>query len=349
MSFGGQKFDDSPKALSDEIVKDEYFNDYKKIWAFTNPDSYDIPEVEKVKTDTLKFYVTALSAKFWIDNSSVERGLKLKRKSTVEINTWHGTPLKRMGNDINTGKKRKRKKHVGKTIICSQSEFDREIFSKLFAEEKDNIILSDLPRNDFLTKYDGGLINAIKEKLNIPLEKKVILYAPTFREYDRDKLNACYIAPPINLDKWEKTLGDKYVLLFRAHYEVINVMGIKDGEFVKNVSKYPSLNELMIISDLLISDYSSIYFDFSILLRPMYNFSYDLEEYREKRGFYEDVFSALPCRINENEDSLLEDIVNTDYESAVAKTKQFKERFAPYAGKSCEKVIGILKKETVVK
>lgn len=345
ISFGGQKFDDSPKALFDSIKKDKYFSDYELIWAFSNPKDF-LVDSKKVKVDTIKYWITALSSKIWITNSSVTRGgLKLKRKGTIEINTWHGTPLKRMGDDIKNDKSfHEKKRKIGKTIYCSQSEYDRDIWVRFFDTEKENIILSDLPRNDYLSNYNKNDVLLIKKELNIPPNKKVILYAPTFREYDRDGLNSCFINPPISLDKWQKELGKQYVLLFRAHYEVVNALGIKENEFCKNVSNYHSLNNLMVISDILISDYSSIYFDFSILERPMFCFPYDLDTYREKRGLYEEAFSKLPSRLYFNESELINALKNIDLKAMSNKSKEFKKLFAPYAGKATEVIIKELKK-----
>ena len=136
-------------------------------------------------------------------------------------------------------------------------------------------------------------ISKIREKLNIPKNRKVILYAPTFRKYNRDK-NGCILAPPININKWKEKLSDKYIVLFRAHYEVNSVLGIKNDEFIYNVSDYKNLNELMKISDILITDYSSLIYDYSILKRPIYSYAYDYEEYAEKRGFYIDIENDLP-------------------------------------------------------
>ena len=100
MSYGGRKFDDSPKALYETIKADAFFKDYELVWGFLNPQDFNALGLKTVKVDTLKFYITAISSHIWINNSSVERGLNLRTKSTLEINTWHGTPLKKMGNDI---------------------------------------------------------------------------------------------------------------------------------------------------------------------------------------------------------------------------------------------------------
>ncbi len=344
MSFGGQKYDDSPKVLYEKIKDDPFFKDYELVWTFSNIEKFDYVEAKKVKTDSFAFYKLALSSKIWINNSSVERGLRIRRKKQIEFNTWHGTPLKTMGNDKkNSEYKFKQKKKNGQTIYCSQSEYDREIFTRLFNTDKENIILSDLPRNDELVNQVDTTF--LKQKLNIPLDKKVILYAPTFREYCRDKFNSCYIKPPIDLTKWQEKLGDEYVLLFRAHYEVVNVLGIEDNGFVYNFSSYPCLNDLILVSDLLISDYSSIYFDYAITKKPMFNFSYDLDEYEEKRGLYLNLEEVLPCNVNFTEDDLLNEIKTFNKEEYFNKTSLFKERFAPYAGSASQVVIDKIKEK----
>lgn len=345
MSFGGQKYDACPKAIYEKIASDPFFKDYRLIWSFTEPSKFDI-KVEKVKTDSLKFYITALSSKIWINNSSVERGLHLKRNETIEINTWHGTPLKKLGCDINTSSGYYGDSQTkGKTFYCSQSEYDREIYSRVFNVSKENVWLCDLPRNDELVNPDTRKIPEIKKTLGIPQDKKIILYAPTFREFARDTLNCCYLKPPVDLEKWKKELGNEYFLLFRAHYEVINVLGISDNDFVKNVSSYPNLNDLFLITDILISDYSGTYFDFSVTGKPMLNFAYDYEEYSQKRGLYLDLKDFLPScsQINYNEDTLIKEIKSMNEEEYKRATLAFKERFAPYAGKATQFVVDKLK------
>lgn len=344
ISFGGRKFDDSPKALYEAIQDDEFFKDYELIWAFDNPKNFNI-KCKKIKVDTLKYYVAALSSKIWISNSGVQRGLNLKRKTTIEVDTWHGTPLKKIGPDTRTQIAYKKNKYKTKGIFCAQSEFDREVFSRLFNTDKENILLSDLPRNDSLLTYTDLEIKKIKQDLGVLEKKKIILYAPTFREFDSDKLNACFISPPINWEKWEQMLGDEYIVLFRAHYEILEKFGVANSVFVKDVSSYPCLNDLIVISDMLISDYSSIYFDYSITEKPMLCFAYDKEIYIEHRGLYFNLEDVMPCKINLNEDSLLEEIISFSYEEYCEKTKLFKNKFAPNPGNACETVIKKLKEE----
>ena len=120
-----------------------------------------------------------------------------------------------------------------------------------------------LPRNDDLATVTDEEILSIRRKLAIPAGKKVILYAPTFREFSRagDGRNA--LGLPIDFVKWERLLGGEYVLLVTAHYEVAKLLDeLPKNSFVINAFKYPVLNDLIKVSDILISDYSSIVFDY---------------------------------------------------------------------------------------
>ena len=112
---------------------------------------------------------------------------------------------------------------------------------------------------------------------------------------------------------------------------------MKDG-FAFDVSEYPSVNDLYFVADGLISDYSSAYFDFSILEKPVFCFAYDLEEYSNKRGLYLDIENSLPCRVDKNEDELLCSILD-ETNWSTEKVKRFKNEFAPNAGNACNSVI----------
>lgn len=342
VSFGGRKFDDSPKALYDEISKRESFKGWDLVWGFVNPEEHKVNIGRKVRIDTPRYFYELLSSKVWIDNSgAIDRGVGLKNNKRVVINTWHGTPLKKIGGDEHSGAMATKKK--GKvdaaTIRCAQSEYDREIFQRIFNASKESFILCDLPRNDELLNYSKKEIQDIRSSINIPVGKKIILYTPTYREYLMTSSYGLYIAPPITLNKWKEQLGGEYVLLMRAHYAVTEALDIKEDDFIKDVSNYPSLNDLYVIADLMISDYSSTYFDYSILDRPMYCFAYDYEEYIEKRGLYLKLEDVLPCNINYNEDDLLGEIIISNKDEYSLKTKKFHERFAPYAGNASQTII----------
>ena len=346
-SFGGRKFDDSPKALYDKICSLDEFKDWKLIWAFVEPDRYNIPRGEKVQIDTINFFKALLSTRVWIGNSEIDRGIRLFSKKFIRIETWHGTPLKKICGEENQTSVEKvptNRKIDNTTIRCAQSNYDQTIFSRIFSADRDTILLSDLPRNDELLSYTQEKLDYIKESLDIDKTKSVILYTPTYREYLMNGKGENSIAPPIDFEKWGKELGDKYVLLIRAHYVVTEAMNLPQNPFVKDVSKYDCLNDLYAIADMMISDYSSTFFDYSILDRPMFCYAYDLEEYSEIRGLYLDLEKELPCAVDREEDKLLAHIKNVDYGKASEATKLFHAKYAPYAGHACDMVIDALLK-----
>lgn len=343
-SFGGRKFDDSPKAIYEAMTADQRFKDYDLVWAFINPEAYDVPIGRKIKSDTLTYFITLLKARVWISNSALERGLKFKGRKTFYLNTWHGTPIKKMGKDIDVSNK----SFVGKNgfeavdVMLAQGTFDRDIFSRVFEIPSENFAIIGLPRNDELVHNNNvSHIAKIKKKLGIDPSKKVILYAPTFREYIKDSGNNCMMAPPIDFSRWEKAIGTKYTVLFRAHYEVARIMDLPHTPFVKDVSSWPNLNELMLASDLLISDYSSIFFDYSILGRPMLTFAYDYDTYAAKRGMYFDIRKELDTQYLHTEDSLLQ-LLSSDKEINNGSSIKFQKKYIEEYGAASTKVLDII-------
>lgn len=349
-SFGGRKFDDSPRAIYEEMCRRPEFADWKFIWAFVDPMQYEIPRGEKIRVDTIAFFKALLTSRVWVSNSGMDRGIGLKRNGTIKVETWHGTPLKKIGTDSHENAIGGTKKKTGpldeKTIRCAQSEYDRDIFARLFHATKDSFLLCDLPRNDGLLRYTEESCRAIRQQLGIPEGKKVILYTPTYREYLINEDHDTYLAPPMDLKKWEEKLGNQYVFLVRAHYAVSRALNLVENEFVKDVSNYSLLNDLYAIADTMISDYSSTFFDYAILGRPMFCFAYDRQEYEEKRGLYLDLDHELPCRVDVNEDELLCDIQNIDMTKASEQARAFCKKYAPYAGNASKCVVdAILQRE----
>ena len=341
-SFGGRKYDDSPKVIYEAMLTDHRFHGYKFVWAFINPEYFDIPRGEKVKTDTLSYYKILLRARAWVTNSSMTRGLNITGINTFELNTWHGSAIKRMGSDITEGNKSfgLKKETRNKSLMLAQGQFDVDVFSRAFHRPEKDFRIIGLPRNDVLIQTTQEDRMKIKSKLSIDRGKTVILYAPTFREYEKDGSNNCVSAPPMDLKRWRELLGDHYVVLFRAHYEVVNVMGIEDNDFVKNVSDYPILDELMIASDMLISDYSSIFFDYALMGKPMLCFTYDYDRYERERGMYFDIRSYLPHA--ENEEELLSLIKSTDINMPNKATIAFQKKFVTAYGSAAMKALDII-------
>lgn len=335
-AFGGKKYDDSPKAIYEYMKKNDKYKNYKLIWALNNKDEVDV-NIKCVKNNSIKFFLIALKAKYWITNSSMERGLKFKKKNTIYINTWHGSVIKK----IDMKKDRLVFKVSKPDYLFAQSRLDIEYFSEKWNYPKEKIVLSGYPRNDDLCNVTREEIIKIKEKLKLPLNKKVLLYAPTFRDYDFNS-NGCYITPPIDLAKWKNKLSSEYVLLIRTHYEISNVLNINENEFVKDFSDYPCLNDLLKISDIMISDYSSIMIDFSILERPIYCFAYDYDKYQKERGTAYNLKTELPNGIVTNEDELIKEIEICNFQEQKLKTINFKKRHVEVSGNATKYIDKII-------
>ena len=97
-SMIGKTYSDSPQILYEKMLNDEYFKDYKYVWAFDNPNKFELFKAKKVKLNSLSYFIEALRCGIWITNVSIERGLKFNPRKTIYINTWHGVTLKFLGN-----------------------------------------------------------------------------------------------------------------------------------------------------------------------------------------------------------------------------------------------------------
>lgn len=338
--------DDSPMAVYEEICQDVRYAKYQMIWAVQEPDRFlKRTDIKVIKSDTFLFFYYALKAKVWITNSSMERGLNFKKKNTICLNTWHGTAIKKMGIDIQKDNQSFRSKvNVRADIMLAQSQYDIDTFSHAFELPKSIFQCIGLPRNDVLANYTEKDVERIKREMNLPANKKILLYAPTFREYTKGDKQEVVLNVPMNLQYWQEMLGEQYVILFRAHYEVARYMKIDSCSLFIDVSGYPNLNELMIVSDALISDYSSIFFDYSIMHKPMYCFAYDYDMYMQKRGMYLDLSKELPCKMHKTETELLEEILASekDISEKILQTEEFQKKFVTEYGNAAKKSCDVL-------
>ena len=171
------------------------------------------------------------------------------------------------------------------------------------------------PRNDILHRPDKDKIAAdIKKKIGIPEDKKIILYAPTWRDDEFYEAGKYKFTLKLDLEKMRRELGDEYVVILRTHYFIadkIDVTGMED--FVYNLSKYDDIAELYLISDILITDYSSVFFDYANLKRPMLFFTYDLDKYRDVlRGFYIDMEKDIPGPLVFTTDEIIDSVKNIE-------------------------------------
>ena len=324
VSFMGMGFNDSPKVIYDYMKSHKQYKDYNCVWAFEHPEKY--PDLVSVKIDTFAYFKTALKAKYWITNTNIERGLKFKKKTQVYLNTWHGIALKHIGNDC-PGRKDYNFDTVDYLVVSG--DHDEKVWKSAFNANEESYLRCGMPRNEELWLSTEERKRELRKKLGIPADKKVIFYAPTWRE-STDGGKSYEIKPPIHFDVWKQELGEEYEILFRAHHLTTKVLGISFDEFVKDVSEYPAVNDLMIASDILISDYSAIVFDYSILCKPILCYAYDYETYLADRGTYFEIDDRYPNKSCRTEEELLKRIKNIDYKAECENTRRFRDAFIHY-------------------
>ena len=324
VSFMGMGFNDSPKAIYDYMQSHSEYKGYRCVWAFEHPEKY--PDLETVKIDTPAYFKTALKAKYWITNTNIERGLRFKKKNQVYLNTWHGIALKHIGNDVE-GRNDFNFDTVNHLVVSG--DHDEKVWKSAFNAKESTYLRCGMPRNEELWLADEKKKTLMREKLGLPADKKVILYAPTWRE-STDGGKSYEIKPPIHFDVWKRELGAEYIVLFRAHHQTTKVLGVQYDEFVRDASDYPAVNDLMIASDMLITDYSAIAFDYAVLCKPIFCYAYDYETYLAERGTYFNIDDRYPNKSCRTEEELLTRIKDIDYESECANTKRFLDEFIQY-------------------
>ena len=362
-TFSGRGYSDSPKAMYEYMLNAPEYRDFRFIWSFKEPEKYEYL-LENGRTEIVKFRSKAdnralRKAKYWISNYRM-LDYQHPRKGQVYLQCWHGTPLKRLGYDIEDSdnamnalseiREKYRTDAEKYSYLLSPSPFATEKFAtawNLRATGQEHKILEEgYPRNDRLINYEPQEREILRKQLGVN-NKKVILYAPTWRDNQHTSGQGYTYKTEVDFDRLKRELGDEYVILFRAHYLVANSFDFaRYGDFVRDVSSYGDINDLYIVSDLLVTDYSSVFFDYANLERPIIFYMYDLEHYaNEMRGFYLSL-DELPGPIVKDEESLIAEIRTAESWVPDVKYRGFKERFNPYEdGKSSKRVLARIIKQ----
>lgn len=339
-SFLGKQYSDSPRAIYEYMLEQNL--PYDMYWSADrrHMKRFDDKEIKYVRRFSLQWLVLMARAKYWVTNSRLPLWIP-KPNHTKYLQTWHGTPLKRLATDMdevhmpgtNTVKyKQNFLKEASKwDYLVSPNAYSSEIFKRAFQFDK-NLIESGYPRNDFLiNSNDTETISKVKASAGIPEGKKVILYAPTWRDNQFYAKGKYRFNLELDLDRLKEEFGDEYIIILRLHYlvaENLDLSGYED--FVYDMSHHEDIRELYLIADTLITDYSSVFFDYANLKRPMLFFVYDIEDYRDNlRGFYFDFEEKAPgplVRTTEEVISAIKDIELKGF-SPSSTTEAFYNRF----------------------
>ncbi|MGI5140104.1 MULTISPECIES: CDP-glycerol glycerophosphotransferase family protein [unclassified Streptomyces] len=320
-SFSGRQFSDSPRAVYEELLRQGA--DLEHVWVVEDRRAH-IPEgVKVVRRWSSEWYEALGRSRYIVTNTHLPHWVR-RREGQVIVQTWHGTPLKRIGHDIDSVQFADRK-YLSKvaeetpnwSFLVSPNRFSTPIMKRAFQYDGE-ILESGYPRNDvLLSETTEQLARTVRERIGLPEGKKVVLYAPTWRDDQFYQAGNYKFDLRLDVKKAAERLGDDHVLLVRKHSNIVDaVPGAGDG-FVFDVSSYPDIAELFLITDVLVTDYSSLMFDFANTGRPMLFFTYDLDYYRDQlRGFYFDFEKRAPGPLLQTSDELIDALADTERISA---------------------------------
>ncbi len=311
--------------------------DNKKIYSF---------ETSNILDTFLSIYHLATSKYVFVDNYAGVLSVIKFRQEVKCIQLWHAAgAIKKFGwSDPETAGRSERAK------LRFQQVYDRfqyipvgsqqmaDIFSKSFHVDQSHFIYTGVPQTDFYFDSVAKDIAhaALQSKYPAIVGKKVILYAPTFR---KNSLNRMEIQ--LNIDELLEKLNDEYVLLIRLHPSVQEVTNLKKNSRVLLVNDYPHLSELLVISDVLITDYSSIPVEYSLLGKKMIFFTYDLAEYSKTQGIWAESSLYFPGPIVKSTNEVINEILNPEIEHH--KIDQFRSHWNTYStGQSTNQLITVI-------
>jgi CDP-glycerol glycerophosphotransferase len=302
ISWKGKQCGSNPLGIAEELRRRG--DDREHLWAITDW-SVPVPEGDTgVLRGTQEYYEALARSKYLISNDDMQAPFR-KRSGQVYLQTWHGTPLKRIGFDIanpqfisGTAYFDQLAKDVAQwDLLLSPNSFSTPIFRRAFRYDGE-ICEYGYPANDVLSRGDTPELAArVRDRLGLPAGKRVVLYAPTWRDNQVYANGRRYrFDMRLDLERAWRELGQDHVFLIRGHHHMADDVpaGLRDG-FVVNVTAYPDISELYLVADVLVTDYSSAMFDYAVTGKPMVFFTYDLAEYRDNlRGFYFDFEAEAP-------------------------------------------------------
>lgn len=358
----GRNYTGNPRAIYEAFVEAGLDQKYTCVWFFEHPEQYgQIPgKARVVKRARMRYLYYMAIGGVWIFDCRQPEFL-IKRTDTTYIQTWHGTPLKKLALDmdridsvvsssIEEYHEAFRKNTATWDYLISQNHFSTEIFRRCFAFEEKPILEIGYPRNDILFRENTGeQIKNLKKILGIPLNKKVILYAPTWRDNAFYRQGRYKFVSPLDFDRAREVLGEEYIILVKYHYLVADQIDWSPYEgFVYSFDETVDIARLYLVADMLITDYSSVMFDYSLLKRPMLFFAYDLEDYKDSlRGFYFDFLTEAPGPISKDTEQLLTDILHYEDGQWKEKYEAFHEKYNHVDdGKAAEKILKLVEEIT---
>ena len=289
-SFQGQSYSDNPRYISEKLH--EMCPEAEIVWLFREGrlDRVHVPDY--VKTGLLvsrEGLIEQATARFWVDNFARSASLYLNDEKQYYINTWHGDRgFKRVADDNEKGRRGVRRLEERCAMMIAGSEFGRGTY-RTALRFRGEVLMDGCPRNDILIQGDPGKAAEVRAALGLDPALRLLIYAPTYRDDRENARQDAVLDVSRALDHLEATSGAAWRCLYRAHYKNAG-LNVRADARVIDVSGWPEMAELLLIGDMLITDYSSCGADFALRRKPMFLYQPDVDDYlRDSRSFYFDM------------------------------------------------------------
>ena len=313
----GGRYADSARAVHEELVRRGA--PLQHLWTSDDMQA-ELPQTAQAVRHWSPEWFEALATARYVVAGDHLPDFFTRREGQTVLQTWHGTPLKRIGHDFEKiwFTDAEYLKHLDRevphwSLLVSPNRFSTAVLRRAFRYEGE-IVESGYPRNDVLFAADREkTAERVRERLGLPEGKKVVLYAPTYREDRRRPHDGYQFDLRLDLAAARAALAEDQVLLVRSHDMVCGQVAEAGNGYVWDVSTYPDVAELLLVADVLVTDYSSIMFDFANTGRPIVLFTYDLEHYRDNlRGFSFDFEATAPGPLLETSGEVVEALGRID-------------------------------------
>lgn len=341
-SFDGRSTGDNVLPIRNELVRRR--PDLRRIWTVADL-SVEVPDGDESALIRSEPWWQALSVSRLVVTNCWTPAQFRRRDHQRVLQTWHGTPLKLLGfNRIGTKRGieyeiRTRREVSQWNWLIAQNPYSAGIFRSAYGYQN-RILDIGYPRNDILVNADDDHRAAVRERLGIGSDERVVLYVPTWRE------NSKGLFTGLDFTALCDALGDRGRLLVRGHANTVRHGSGVVGERLLDVTLYPDLADLYLIADVMITDYSSTMFDYSITGKPMIFFAPDIEDYAGRmRGTYFDLAEEAPGPILQNTDQVIEALddltgIAEQYRDQYA---AWQRKFNPYDdGHAAERAVDVL-------
>ena len=289
IAFSGRQYSDSPRRISELLLKEH--PEIPQVWAFNEPEKFRFLEekgIKVVKYKSLEYLYYVMTSRVYVDNAEFWSILKFRPEQMV-LETWHGGgAYKRVGGhriDVNAREQQHAVEKMNKiTLFVSSSKAFTDFVIRDAYQYRGEVLECGLPRNDDLLHMDLDAIDRARQTLDIPDGANVLLYAPTFRNsHSLDLYDVDFAALKAAL---ERKFGGEWIIVLRMHYYLADKAMASQAPYLRNATDYPDMQDLLQCADVLLTDYSSCMWDFSLMHKPCFLYARDISEYRGERDFY---------------------------------------------------------------